>query len=90
LERLYRVTPDTEEFGHYDGSNALNAAAALHHALKYIIGRDPKDIYAIGTLYTDTVDFKLHEMGIADKGDIESHPLMQEAGRLLLKLSYEP
>jgi uncharacterized protein YjaG (DUF416 family) len=88
--QLYVVTPDTDDFGDYDGPYGLNAAAALLHALKYIIGRDPKDIYAIGTLYTDTVDVKLHEMGIGDEGDIENHPLMQEAWQLVLELSCEP
>lgn len=61
FERLYAVTPDTEDFGDYDGSYGLNAAAALLHALKYLMGKDPKDIYAIGTLYTNTTDVKLHE-----------------------------
>ena len=52
-------------------------------------GKDPKDIYAIGTLFTDTTDIKLHEMGIEDEKEIENHPLMQEAWQLVLELSYE-
>jgi uncharacterized protein YjaG (DUF416 family) len=88
FERLYAVTPDTEDFGDYDGSYGLNAAAALLHALKYVNGRDQKDICAVGTLYTDTVDVKLHEMGIEEEGDIENHPLMQEAWQLVLQLSH--
>jgi uncharacterized protein YjaG (DUF416 family) len=90
FERLYAVTPDTEDFGDYDGSYGLNAAAALLHALKYLMGKEPNDIYAIGTLYTDTIDVKLSEMGIEEEKEIENHPLMQEAWGLLLKLSYEP
>ena len=83
FERLYAVTPDTEDFGDYDGSYGLNAAAALLHALKYLTGKDPTDIYAVGTLYTDTVDVKLYEMGIGEDAEIESHPLMQEAWELV-------
>jgi uncharacterized protein YjaG (DUF416 family) len=89
FERLYRVTPDTEDFGDYDGSYGLNAAAALLHALKYVKGKDPTAIYAICTLYTDTTDVKLHEMDIEDEKEIENHPLMQEAWRLVLELSSE-
>jgi len=60
----------------------------MQNALKHLTGKDPKDIYAIGTLYTDTVDVKLHEMGIEDEDEIENHPLMQEAWRLVLQLSH--
>jgi len=87
FQRLYDVTPDTEDFGDYDGSYALNAAAALLHALQYIYGKDPKDLVAIGTLYTDTIDAKLHEMDIDDEDDIDNHPKMQEARQLALHLS---
>jgi Protein of unknown function (DUF416) len=90
FERLYAVTPDTEDFADYDGSYGLNAAAALLHALKYLSGKDPKDIFAIGTLYTDTFDVNLYEMGIEEDAELESHPLMQEAWGLVLALSFEP
>jgi hypothetical protein len=86
FERLYRVTPDTEDFGDYKGSSALNAAAALLHALQYIPGKDPKDVYAIGALYTDTIDARLHEMDI-DEDAIDNHILMEEARQLVLELS---
>jgi uncharacterized protein YjaG (DUF416 family) len=87
FERLYAVTPDTEDFGDYAGSFGLNAAAALLHSLQYVKGKDPKDIYAIGTLYTDNIDLKLHELDIEDEDEIENHPLMQEAWRLVLDLT---
>jgi uncharacterized protein YjaG (DUF416 family) len=87
FQRLYSVTPDTEDFGDYGGSYALNAAAALLHALQYISGRDAKDIFAIGTLYTDTISVKLHEMDIDDEYDIDNHVLMHEARQLVLQLS---
>ncbi len=87
FKKLYSVARDTEDFGDYDGSYALNAAAALLHALLYISGKDPKEPYAIGTLYTDTLDAKLHEMDIGDENDIDNHVLMQEARQLVLQLS---
>jgi uncharacterized protein YjaG (DUF416 family) len=87
VEHLYHVTPDMDDFGDYDGSCALNAAAALLHALQYVSGKDPKDIFAISTLYADTIDAKLHEMDIDDEKAIENHPLMQEAWQLVLQLS---
>jgi uncharacterized protein YjaG (DUF416 family) len=90
FERLYAVTPDTEDFGDHYGSFGLNAAAALLHALQYVKGQDPKDIYAIGTLYTDTIDLSLHEMDIEEEDEIENHPIMQGAWRLVLALSSEP
>jgi hypothetical protein len=46
----YAITPDAEDFGDYTGPCDLNAAELLH-VLQYIKGKDPKDIYAIGTLY---------------------------------------
>lgn len=85
-ERLSAVTPDTEDFGNYDGSYALNAAGALWYGLQYLKGKDPKDLEAVGTLYTDTIYFQLHEMGIEDYGDIQKHSLMQEAWKLVLNL----
>lgn len=87
FDRLYNVTPDTEDFGDYKGSYALNAAAALLHALQYIRGKDPKDLYAIGTLYTDTINAQLHEVDIDDENAIDNHILMQEARQLVLQLS---
>jgi uncharacterized protein YjaG (DUF416 family) len=87
-EQLYAVTSDTEDFGDFDGSYGLNAAAALLHALQYVKGKDSKDIYAIGILYTDTIDLRLHEMDMEDE-DIENYPLMQEAWGLVLELSSE-
>jgi hypothetical protein len=68
-------------------SYTLNAAAALLHALQYVSGKDPKEPYAIGTLYTDTIDAKLHEMNIDDEDDIDNHVLIQEAQQLVLQLS---
>jgi uncharacterized protein YjaG (DUF416 family) len=86
ITRLDMIIPDTEDFGDYDGSYALNAGAAIHCALLYTIEKSPKYLFEIGTLYTDTTDFKLHQMNVAQK-EIDSHPLMQAARRKLILLS---
>jgi hypothetical protein len=39
-----------------------------------IKGKDPKSIYAVGNLYTGTLDAKLCEMDIGDEPDIDNHP----------------
>ena len=83
---LENVIPDTEDFGDYDGSYALNAGAAIHCSLHYTIDKSPKHLFDIGTLYTDTIDFKLHEMNIAQK-EIDNHPFMQQARQRLMVLS---
>jgi uncharacterized protein YjaG (DUF416 family) len=84
--RLEKVIPDTEDFGDYDGSYALNAGAAVYSALLYCIDKSPKYLFDIGTLYTDTIDFKLHEANVLQK-EIDNHPLMQGARQRLKVLS---
>jgi|GEM_PF-1192155 len=84
---IYAVAPDSEEFGDWDGSYALNAAICVLYGLEYLKNGDPAALNAIGMAYTDTVDYTLHEMGIEDVDAIERHPQMQEARRYLLELS---
>ena len=85
--QVYGVAPDTEDFGDWDGSYALNAATSVCDALNYLIDRDPSHLIAIGTYYTDTIDFKLHELGIKDEAEIGNHPRMHAARQKLLSLS---
>jgi uncharacterized protein YjaG (DUF416 family) len=83
LQRVDAVTPDTDDFGDFDGSFALNASAAVASALKHLVDRDFEHIMGIAMLYTDTIDFKLHGSGIQDE-EIGLHPMMTEARRFLL------
>jgi Protein of unknown function (DUF416) len=85
--KVYDVMPDTEDFGDFDGSCALNAAACAVALLSYIIDKDPKHLHAIGTLYCDTIYFRLKGMGVEAESDIENHPLMQAAWEKLLDFS---
>lgn len=55
------VTPDTDDFGDWDGSYALNACTAIIDLLEYIVDRDISHILYISSYITDTIDFKLQE-----------------------------
>jgi hypothetical protein len=87
MKEIANGMPDTENFGNWDGSYALNAAVCIYYSLEYLKKRDPKELFSIGTCYTDTVDFKLREQWIEGDVEIDKHPLMQEARQLLLQLS---
>jgi uncharacterized protein YjaG (DUF416 family) len=55
------VTPDTDDFGDYSGSYALNAAAAVYETLQFILDRNHDHVYNIGMYLTDNIDFKIQE-----------------------------
>jgi uncharacterized protein YjaG (DUF416 family) len=80
-----KVIPDTEDFGDYSGSYALNASAAVLELLEYIIDRNQEHIINISTYSTDTIDFKLHESNQSlNESDLIHHPLLlQELERQL-------
>lgn len=61
LEKLDSIIPDTEDFGDFDGSYALNASAAVNELVIYMADKNPEHIYNISTYMTDTIDFKLSE-----------------------------
>lgn len=86
ITSLEKVIPDTEDFGDYDGSYALNAGAAVLSALLYTIDKSAKYLFDIGILYTDAIDFKLHETNVV-QNEIDNHRLMQEARQRLMVLS---
>jgi len=86
VNSLEKAIPDTEDFGDYDGSYALNAGAAVLSSLLYIIDKSPKYLLDIGTLYIDTIDFRLHETNVV-QNEIDNHPLMQEARQRLIVLA---
>src|ERR1043165_4285067 len=61
LSKVDAITPDTDDFGDYNSSYALNAAASVLETIQFIMDKDRLHIYNIGTYLTDTVDFKIHE-----------------------------
>lgn len=78
------VMPDTDDFGDYDGSYALNACSAVASALQHLVDHDFEHILEIAGLYTDTIDFKLSESGMLDDHESDRHPQMVAARRFLL------
>lgn len=80
-----KVIPDTEDFGDYSCSYALNASAAVLELLEYLIDRNQEHIISISTYSTDTIDFELHEGNQnLSESDLIHHPLLlQELERQL-------
>jgi hypothetical protein len=81
------VAADTDDFGDWDGSCALNAATSVGDGLHYLIDKDPGHLVAIGSYYTDTTYFKLHELGVKGETEIDNQPMMEAARQKLLSLS---
>lgn len=87
LSKVDAVTPDTEDFGNYVSSYALNAAASVYETLQFIIDKDLLHVYNIGTYLTDTIDFKIdkNQEEKTTEEQIDEHPMMVEARNLLLE-----
>ena len=86
LTKVDAVTPDTDDFGDYLGSYALNSALSVYETLQFIVDKDFLHVYHIGTYLIDTTDFKLHEnsKGKIVEEQANEHPTMVEARKLLL------
>jgi uncharacterized protein YjaG (DUF416 family) len=75
-QNVNSAIPDTEEFGDYDGSYALNAAASIAELLDYFTDKDLKHILNISDYMTDTIDFKIHEKeSNLTLDQLEQHPM---------------
>ncbi|MBK7668431.1 MAG: DUF416 family protein [Sphingobacteriaceae bacterium] len=75
--KIKEVIPDTEDFGDFISSYALNAAASVLELIEYLFDNNKGHIINISGYATDSVDFKLQENnpGIPDK-ELENHPLL--------------
>ena len=85
LSRVDAIMPDTNEFGDYHGSFALNAAASVYETLQFVTDKDLQHIYNIGTYLTDTIDLKIHETESLPDEKIDGHPMMIAARNFLLE-----
>ena len=86
LPKINSITPDMDDFGSdYLGSYALNASASVYETLEFIIDQDKTHIFNIGTLYTDTIDFKIQEDKELTQLEIENHPRMIEAWNFIIE-----
>jgi len=85
--RIEAVTPDTKDFGDYNGSYALNAACSVMSLLNFLISGDKESILEISTYLRDTIDFKLAEANpdLTDE-EIDEHPDMIREWKYQLEL----
>lgn len=84
MSEIDSVTPDTGEFGSELGSYALNASAAVHETLEFLVDNNPTHIVNICTYYLDTVDFRIQEDTALTEEELDKHPLMIKAREFLL------
>ncbi|HRH37471.1 MAG TPA: DUF416 family protein [Flavobacteriales bacterium] len=82
--RIDTIIPDTDDFGDFNGSYALNASAAVAYVLQFLLDKSPENIKYAAALYYDNTDMKLHELGISHEVELERHPRMEETRRFLL------
>ena len=82
--RVDAVIPDTEDFGDFNGSYALNASAAVAYTLQFVLEQSPENVFHAATLCYDTADLRVSESGVLDEREIERHPIIEEARRFLL------
>lgn len=77
IQKIKEIIPDTEEFGEFDGSYALNSSASVLELVEYLVDNNKSHISNISGYSTDTIDFKLQENhpGLSDK-ELENHPLL--------------
>jgi uncharacterized protein YjaG (DUF416 family) len=85
LPKIDLIVPDMDDFGSELGSYALNSSLSVYETLQFIEDKDSIHIYNIATYYTDTIDFKIHEVKELTQKEIEKHPLMIEAWNFVLE-----
>lgn len=85
---IEEVTPDTEDFGDWDGSYALNACTAIIESLEFISDKNIEHIANISSYMTDTVDFKISEkFGDLSDDAIDTHPWMTNERNIQIALT---
>lgn len=77
MDELDIIIPDTEEFGDFLTSYAINAACAIWELLEYLLDNDQTHMMHISSLATDTVDYKLQEADVSLTAEmLASHPML--------------
>jgi len=88
MDELDLIIPDTEEFGDFLTSYAINAACAIWELLEYLIDNDQTHLMHMSSLVTDTIDFKLQEENSElTSAEILSHPQIMAEWNYQLKIS---
>jgi len=83
ISEIDKMIPNIDDYS--DGSYALNASASVYEALQFVRNKNPEHIFNIGTLITDTVDFKIQENQDLTEEEIEKHLSVIEVRNFLLK-----
>ncbi|KLT63762.1 DUF416 family protein [Pedobacter sp. BMA] len=77
MDELDLVIPDTEEFGDFLTSYAINAACAVWELLEYLLDQDQTHLMHISNMIIDTIDFKLQEKDNTLTADeLSRHPMI--------------
>jgi len=88
MDELDLIIPDTEEFGDFLTSYAINAACAIWELLEYLIDNDQTHLMHMSSLVTDTIDFKLQEENSElTSAEILNHPQIMAEWNYQLKIS---
>jgi len=88
MDELDLIIPDTEEFGDFLTSYAINAACSIWELLEYLIDNDQTHLMHMSSLVTDTIDFKLQEENSElTSAEILSHPQIMAEWNYQLKIS---
>jgi hypothetical protein len=82
---LDSIIPDMDDFGELLGSYALNASLVVHETLQFILDGQLSRIIDSGSLYLDTIAFRIHEE-TGTLGHDSSHPSMAEAREFLVEV----
>jgi hypothetical protein len=87
IDKINKVIPDTEEFGEYLGSYALNASTVVVEMLQFTLDKSAARIFDICSLYIDTIHFKIAEEMNLGNEDTSKYPLMAQAQEFLIDLT---
>ncbi|SER61446.1 DUF416 family protein [Pedobacter rhizosphaerae] len=88
MDELDLVIPDTEEFGDFSTSYAINASCAVWELLEYLLDDDQTHFMHMSTLATDTIDFKLQEIvDTLTAEELATHPMRIKEWQYQLEIS---
>jgi uncharacterized protein len=82
---LETIIPDTDDFGEYLGSYALNASSVVYEALQFILDGQLIHVIDAGSLYLDTIFFRIQEKGNVPDTNVDGHPSMAKARAFLMQ-----
>lgn len=82
---LYAIIPDTADFGESLGSCALNASLVVYETLQFILDGQLGHVIDAGTIYLDTINFRIQEESYAPGTITNDHPSMAKARDFLIQ-----